>query len=545
MPSAGLRLPGALAAGSFGLVVTEGLRLRAAPSIGAETLTRLAAGDALRVLAGPAVVDGYAWYEVAGPVRHWPAVDPMQLGGWVAARGQGATNLVPRTAAHATTVAAGITDLRLADGGQRILNPGSPGPAGRLRLDWVNTRAFDRLSLRVHRLDGTLVGALALADTRPGSATAWWNGRIGGVPLPAGAYVLQLQGVSAGVLYDAPAQDPVGPWQVGRFGVVLGGSPSTGARFAAPVTPTNAATFSYAITFGARVTGLTAADISWRGSATGCRIGAPTGEGMRWAVPVSGCSQGTFSPTLRRGAVRDVVGNIGPTATVTGPPIAIDRTAPVALAPRVSIRSGSTVFDTSAGAVVLGQLALGSADGAPADFDVARSVDGAPFTVVASGAGPVLDVLLEPGHAYRFEARARDAAGNVGAWVAGPTFRPVLIEDTAPAVTWLGPWLTSHRAWHTAGGAHWTTTAGSSATLLFTGRAIAWIASRGPDRGRVEVWLDGRRVATIDAYARTTTMRALVFSRRWASSGPHILRLVVVGTPGRSRADVDAFAILR
>ena len=39
-----------------------------------------------------------------------------------------------------------------------------------------------------------------------------------------------------------------------------------------------------------------------------------------------------------------------------------------------------------------------------------------------------MNVGLTPGHSYRFEVRATDRAGNVGAWVAGPTIRAALTQ---------------------------------------------------------------------------------------------------------------------
>ena len=91
---------------------------------------------------------------------------PMQVGGWVAATGNGATNAAPRRPVYATRVAAGITDLKLNGGGARFLTPNGDDDHDTVHLTWTNQRAFDSLALRVFRTDGTLVGSVALAAHR-------------------------------------------------------------------------------------------------------------------------------------------------------------------------------------------------------------------------------------------------------------------------------------------------------------------------------------------------------------------------------------------
>ena len=64
--------------------------MRSAASTGASVMTTLSAGDALQVIGGPTSGEGYTWYQVAGPVRQGGPVDAMQVGGWIAASGNGA-----------------------------------------------------------------------------------------------------------------------------------------------------------------------------------------------------------------------------------------------------------------------------------------------------------------------------------------------------------------------------------------------------------------------------------------------------------------------
>jgi hypothetical protein len=125
--------------------------MRSSPSTGGSIMATLASGDALRVIGGPVTGEGYTWWQVSGPVKQWPPVDSMQVGGWVAASGNGATNAGPRRPVYATRVSAGITALKLNGGGGRFLTPNGDGDHDTLRLTWTNRRTFDSLALRLFR----------------------------------------------------------------------------------------------------------------------------------------------------------------------------------------------------------------------------------------------------------------------------------------------------------------------------------------------------------------------------------------------------------
>ena len=61
----------------------------------------------------------------------------------------------------------------------------------------------------------------------------------------------------------------------------------------------------------------------------------------------------------------------------------------------------------------------------------------------------------------------------------------------------------------------------------------------------MKVYVDGHYVRTLDLKASTTRYRAVAWSWGWTTSGAHTVRLVVVGTKGRPRVEVDAFAVVR
>jgi hypothetical protein len=78
-----------------------------------------------------------------------------------------------------------------------------------------------------------------------------------------------------------------------------------------------------------------------------------------------------------------------------------------------------------------------------------------------------------------------------------------------------------------------------------TARNISWVSRRGPGRGLAQVWVDGTLAATVNLGAQESGGRTVVFSRTWASSGKHTLRIVSLGTVGRPLVEVDAFLVVR
>jgi spore germination protein YaaH len=542
--------PASIAVGGFATVLVDGLRMRANAGTTGDLITTLAAGDALQVIGGPVSADGYSWWQVSGPVRQWGPVDAMQIGGWVAASGNGETNAGPRRPVYATRVDAGITGLRLAGGGERFLSPNGDGVQDELHISWTNELAFDSMSLRIHRSDGTVLGSMALAGTSIGDHGYDWDGRIGGDLVPFGSYVIQVTGVRGATTYTAPSGAPVSPYQLARFGVIVGGAAPTSVASIVATTgsPTNATSVQYKLTFGGPIAGFSAGDLTRTGTATGCTFGSVAGSGAAWTFVVSGCSPGTLSVALKAGSVTDAVSNAGPAAQANAATLVIDRTAPTAATPRVSLRSGLSLASTAANAPLFATVSLGGKDVGGAgvvSYDVQRSRDGGAWTTIAwKIVGTTFNVSLAPGHTDRYRVRARDKAGNIGAWVVSASQRAYLPQHTT-TIAWKGTWSTVSDAQCSGGSVRYSRAFGASASYTFTGRAIAWVSTLGPDRGAARIYIDGVYVTTIDTYSPTLTYRRIVFAKTWTSSGTHTLRIAVLATAGHPRVDFDALEVIR
>jgi hypothetical protein len=149
------------------------------------------------------------------------------------------------------------------------------------------------------------------------------------------------------------------------------------------------------------------------------------------------------------------------------------------------------------------------------------------------------------GHTYGTRVRAKDAVGNWSPWVESAAVRLAVTQESSTTMTWGGTWNRWSNQWVSGGATRYATRAGAWAKVSFTGRSVALVVPKGPDRGTARIYVDGAYVGSVSLYASAFQARRIVWSRGWASSGTHTVSVVVAGTAGHPRVDVDAFAVLR
>ncbi len=106
--------------------------------------------------------------------------------------------------------------------------------------------------------------------------------------------------------------------------------------------------------------------------------------------------------------------------------------------------------------------------------------------------------------------------------------------------------IDAHRA-HRAARSHRCGLQTCRAKLAFTGSAVAFVSTRGPNRGIARLKLDGVTVKLVDLYASTLRPASVVFVTS-VTPGRHVLSVTVTATHNAastgSRVDVDAFEVL-
>ena len=166
------------------------------------------------------------------------------------------------------------------------------------------------------------------------------------------------------------------------------------------------------------------------------------------------------------------------------------------------------------------------------------------------------------------EIRAMDCAGNWSIsgvncidpiycqyptnWPFPPTDRALGLPDNQNylyshddnAATYSGPagtWTHSTGAVFMGGSDIHAVKAGAAMAYTYTGQTFAWVSEFGPGRGSAKVYQDGILKATVSLYAKVNTGPEIAWSNWFPVSGLHTIKIVVVGTPGHPRVDVDGF----
>jgi hypothetical protein len=140
--------------------------------------------------------------------------------------------------------------------------------------------------------------------------------------------------------------------------------------------------------------------------------------------------------------------------------------------------------------------------------------------------------------------RATDHAGNTGAYVLGSPFSLRRYGDKTALASWSSGWGWGTNSTSFGGKVRASSKAGASVTVRFAGKGIGWISRTGPTRGKARVYIDGVLVKTVDTHGKTKA-KQVVFAANHLANAPHTLRIVVLGTSGRPRVDVDGFIVLR
>jgi subtilisin family serine protease len=257
------------------------------------------------------------------------------------------------------------------------------------------------------------------------------------------------------------------------------------------------------------------------------------------------------TPTALKKRILDTAKDVGDTGglTLTGrvasAAAAIDQTDPTAFAPN----SYKFITGVAIGSTIKTRVRWpeGTDDlSGVAWYALRQSVNGAAWTTVtASTTSLYADRSLTFSTAYRYRVRAHDGAGNTGAYVDGPQVRPKLTQQNGTGVVYGGTWTGRASSSASGGSTRYATKAGAWVQFSFTGRAVAVIAPKGASRGTVKVYVDGAYVATASAYRSSSQSKIVLLARNWSTSGSHKVKLVLTGTAGHPRFDIDAFAYLQ
>ncbi|WP_228974811.1 N-acetylmuramoyl-L-alanine amidase [Streptomyces sp. DH12] len=237
-------------------------------------------------------------------------------------------------------------------------------------------------------------------------------------------------------------------------------------------------------------------------------------------------------PGTRKVQVR-AVHHSGRTTTTPAATVVAETTAPVfTTRPALALRAGTV--DTTAVPLTLSWKAT----------DTTALKEVRLTSPVARTYGPSVYSAAhtaKSGAATTWSLTAHDRAGNTaGASVSGTH---VILQETA--ATKSGTWAAKSSTSYLGGKSLASSTKNASLTWTFTGRSAAWVVSRAANSGQAYVYVDGVKAATVDLKSATTKYRDAIWTKTWATSAKHTVRIVVVGTAGRPAITTDGLVYLK
>ncbi len=179
-----------------------------------------------------------------------------------------------------------------------------------------------------------------------------------------------------------------------------------------------------------------------------------------------------------------------------------------------------------------------------ASYKLQVSTNGGAFATVSlpHATSTSIDRTITNGKSYRFRVRATDKEGNVSSYQYGPPVTAVRYSQEDAKVVYVGAWSKTSSSKALGGSARNATSNTKSATFVFTGYDVGWIATRTTSSGRAQILIDGVVVSTLDLDVHSTEYRKLIYQTHFSTSGAHTLQVKPMGD---GRIDIDGFIILR
>ncbi|MEV6303278.1 hypothetical protein AB0M02_27965 [Actinoplanes sp. NPDC051861] len=257
------------------------------------------------------------------------------------------------------------------------------------------------------------------------------------------------------------------------------------------------------------------------GAATSARVPVPDGRHTLTAVAA------------------DLYGNTTATGPVT---VTVDGTAPAGSpAPVARVAAGQPVSTTSVPVTVA--WGLTDVSGVQSQRIAKRTSASAPATYAGLGANVRGTAgTVRPGTATSWQLAVTDTVGHAGTVAGAWTTARVDTRNSRTGHT--GTWSTVRSSSALGGSEHRTTARNASVTFTTTARSIGLIGTRERGAGDLDLYVDGRKFATISQYNGVTRHRQVFYTLTWTASGTHTIKLVNRATSGRPRMNLDGYVTL-
>ena len=179
-------------------------------------------------------------------------------------------------------------------------------------------------------------------------------------------------------------------------------------------------------------------------------------------------------------------------------------------------------------------------------YIVYRRLGASAWTIVGQPTTNFLDIPMPNGVGWRLAVRAIDGVGNAGpvAYTA-TTFGTKGYSEISSGVTYTGTWGNSTSTVYVGGHAKVSVKIGSTSSLKWTGKSVAWESRRTPTSGKARVYINNVLVATVDLFAASNQEKQVVFQKTYSTSGTRTLKIVLIGPSTRPRVTVDSYYVIQ
>ncbi|MBO7747494.1 S8 family serine peptidase [Paenibacillus sp. MWE-103] len=126
-----------------------------------------------------------------------------------------------------------------------------------------------------------------------------------------------------------------------------------------------------------------------------------------------------------------------------------------------------------------------------------------------------------------------------------------IYQDMNPFVSYAGVWAMQLSAKNSGGSAKYSDAAGNAARLAFLGTKVTLLSQTGPNRGMVDIYIDGAKAneAPIDLYGEKLQYQVPVFESAVLPAGSHDIKVVNAGGKNARSSghtvSIDAFYVLK
>ena len=189
-------------------------------------------------------------------------------------------------------------------------------------------------------------------------------------------------------------------------------------------------------------------------------------------------------------------------------------------------------------------------EGYPTEYRISNDagLSGASWMFLNVGEGGISLSGINQSQAIYIQTRNGFGTSQVGSILRSGSNLTITADDQDfSSISYSGTWQTGSWSGYYNNSCRYSNVSGSSATYVFTGTDIQWIADKNADHGKADVYIDGVFKTTVDLYNATDQLQQVVYTISSLTNSQHTIKINVTGTKNSSSSgtyvNIDAFKV--